>query len=401
MLISFNWLKEFVDIDHDVEEVSQILTMGGIEVENIAEVGRGLGDVITARIEHVSVHPHAPKLTLVTLDTGGEKRTVVCGAPNVREGQIVAYCPAGGALPSGLRLEERVIKGVPSPGMICSEKELELGDDESGILELEPDTRIGAALPKALPYVEDFVMEVSITPNRGDCLSVLGVARELAALTDKKWRMPSFTMEESAPTAADMVRVEVPDADLCPRYVVRVVQGTTIAPSPLDVRLKLSRSGVRPISNVVDVTNLVLLESGQPLHAFDHAMLKQGRIVVRRADPGERFVTLDGVERIMPPDALMIRDGERSVALAGIMGGLNSEISPSTTCVAIESACFERFGIRRTAKALGMMTEASYRFERGVDPEGSLWAAHRAAYLIQKLAGGRVLQGVVDVYPQP
>ena len=401
MLISFNWLKEFVDIDHDVEKVSQILTMGGIEVENITQVGRGLGDVITARIEDVSPHPNAPKLTLVTLDIGEGKRTVVCGAPNVRQGQIAAYCPAGGTLPSGVRMEERVIKGIPSPGMICSEKELDLGDDESGILELDPDTRIGVALPKALPYIEDVVMEVSITPNRGDCLSVLGVARELAALTDRRWRAPTFTIEESAPSASDMVRVEVPDADLCPRYVVRLVEGTTIAPSPLDVRLKLSRSGVRPISNVVDVTNLVLMECGQPLHAFDHAMLKQGRIVVRRADPGERFVTLDNVERIMPPDALMIRDGERSVALAGIMGGLNSEISPSTSCVAIESACFERFGIRRTAKALGMMTEASYRFERGVDPQGTLWAANRAAYLVQKLAGGRVLQGVVDVYATP
>jgi len=401
MLISFNWLREFVDIDHDLEKIAEILTMGGIEVEDVTKVGDKLNEVITARVARISPHPQAERLKLCTLQTAGEVLTVVCGAPNVREGQVVAYCPSGGCLPSGLKLGERVIKGVASPGMICSEKELDLGDDESGVLELAPDTCIGVALSKALPYIEDYVLEISVTPNRGDCLSVLGVAREMAALTDKKWKIPIFDIDESAFPVNERVRVDVPDADLCPRYVVRVVEGTTVGPSPLEVRLRLSRSGVRPISNVVDVTNLVLLECGQPLHAFDLATLQQSRIVVRRADPGERFVTLDGVERVLPKDALMIRDGERSVALAGIMGGLNSEIGSSTSCVLIESACFERLGIRRTAKMLGMTTEASYRFERGVDPEGALWAAHRAAHLIQKLGGGRVLQGVVDVYPTP
>ncbi len=401
MLISFNWLKEFVDLDHDVEKIAEILTMGGVEVENITKVGERLNDVITAKIEKIDPHPQSEKLTLVTLSTSSERRTVVCGAPNVQVGQIVPYCPPGGCLPSGLRLEERVIKGVTSPGMICSEKELDLGDDESGILELPSDTRVGVPLPEALPYIEDYSLEISVTPNRGDCLSVLGVAREIAALTGRTWKIPDFSIDESAPSVDEKVRVDIIDVELCPRYVVRVVEGTKVGPSPLEIRLKLSRAGVRPISNVVDVTNLVLLECGQPLHAFDLATLRQSRIVVRKADPGESFITLDGTERLLPKDALMIRDGERSVALAGIMGGLNSEISSSTSSVLIESACFERFGIRRTAKMLGMMTEASYRFERGVDPDGTLWAAHRAAYLMQRLCGGRVLQGVIDVYPKP
>lgn len=401
MLISLNWLKEFVEINENVGRVAEILTMGGIEVENIIQVGQGLGDVLTARIERISPHPNAENLTLVTLQTGAEERTVVCGAPNVRVGQMVPYCPSGGCLPSGLRLEDRVIKGVPSPGMICSEKELDLGDDESGILELAKDTPVGLPLPHAFPYIEDHILEISVTPNRGDCLSVLGIARELAALTNNKWKVPVFDIKEASLSINEVVRVDVPDSDLCPRYVVRVVEGAAVAPSPLEIRLKLSRSGIRPISNIVDVTNLVLLECGQPLHAFDLATLENNRIVVRKADPNERFTTLDGVERALPRDALMIRDGERSVALAGIMGGLNSEISPATSSVLIESACFERFGIRRTAKMLGMMTEASYRFERGVDPEGTLWAAHRAAYLIQRLAGGRILKGVIDVYPIP
>jgi len=401
MLVSFNWLKEFVDIDQSAEEVAETLTMGGIEVENLSRVGESLGDVVTSRIKTVVAHPNSEKLTLVTLDDGGKEVTVVCGAPNVSTGQVVAYCPPGGCLPSGLKMEERVIKGITSPGMLCSEKELGLGEDESGILELDRSTPLGIALPRALPWLEDVILEVSITPNRGDCLSVLGVAREIGALTGHPWRLPQFTIRESAVGVGDSVVVEVPDEDLCPRYVVRVVEGTKVGPSPFHIRLRLSRSGVRPISNVVDATNLILLECGQPLHAFDLSTLAGRRIVVRRCDPGERFTTLDSIERELTENALMIRDGERSVALAGIMGGLNSEINPSTTSVLIESACFERFGIRRTSKALGLSTEASYRFERGVDPQGTLWAAHRAAYLIANLAGGNVLEGCRDVYPNP
>jgi len=401
MLVSFKWLKEFVDTELSASEVADLLTMNaGIEVESVSHVGQGLEKVLTARIDEISPHPNSGKLTLPRLDLDGRSVTVVCGAPNIKVGQIVPYAPPGTILPSGLELTEKEVHGVISPGMICSEKELELGDDASGIMILDSSTPVGAPLTRALPFVEDIILEVSITPNRGDCLSVIGIAREIAALTNRPWKMPQFRLEEAASDIRDWASIEVPDADLCPRYVAKVVNGTVVAPSPLDVRLRLARSGVRPISNVVDATNLILLECGQPLHAFDFSLLEEGRIVVRRCDPGETFVTLDGTERVLPPNALMIRDGKRSVALAGIMGGLNSEIQPATRTVLIESACFERLGIRRTAKALGMSTEASFRFERGVDPEVTLWAAHRAAYLISKLAGGTVLSGYIDVYPR-
>jgi phenylalanyl-tRNA synthetase beta chain len=400
MLVSFNWLKEFADIDISAEQVADLLTMGGIEVDSVTHLGKGLEKVFTAKIEIIEPHPKSDKLSLAGIAVGGRRLNVVCGAPNISVGQIVPYAGPGTVLPSGLEISEREIKGVTSPGMICSEKELGLGDDASGVLVFDAATRTGLPLPEALPFLEDAILETSVTPNRGDCLSVLGIAREIAALMGIPWRIPEFSLKEGPVQISEKARIEMPDADLCPRYVARLVEGVTIGPSPLDIRLRLTRSGVRPISNVVDATNLILLECGQPLHAFDFSLLEDSMIVVRRCDSGESFTTLDGVERKLPENALMIRDGKRSVALAGIMGGLNSEIKDDTETVLIESACFERFGIRRTAKALGMSTEASYRFERGVDPDGSLWAAHRAAYLIQKLAGGAILSGCLDVYPQ-
>lgn len=401
MLVSFNWLKEFVDIDMSAEETAELLTMAGIEVEAVTHVGTGLDKVLTAKIESIEPHPNSDKLQLAGIDLGNRKLKLVCGAPNISVGQIVPYAGPGTVLPSGMEITERAIRGVMSPGMICSEKELGLGEDAAGILVLGSGTPVGLPLPQALPFIEDSILETSVTPNRGDCLSVLGIAREIAALTGVAWKLPDLELKEDPVPISQKAAIEVPDSDLCPRYVARMVEGVTIGPSPLEIRLRLARSGVRAISNVVDATNLILLECGQPLHAFDFALLKDRKIVVRRCDPGETFTTLDGTERRLPQNALMIRDGKRSVALAGIMGGLNSEISDNTSTVLIESACFERFGIRRTAKTLGMSTEASYRFERGVDPQGTLWAAHRAAYLIQKLAGGTIPAGYLDVYPDP
>jgi phenylalanyl-tRNA synthetase beta chain len=401
MLVSFNWLQEFVEIKQSPEDTAEMLTMGGLEIETLEHVGHGLDEVVTARIDEIRPHPTAANLSLVRINLGDSEATVVCGAPNIAVGQMVPYAGPGAVLPSGMEIREQEIKGVLSPGMICSEKELGLGEDASGILIFEDAVDPGMALNEAFPFIEDTILEVSITPNRGDCLSMLGIAREVAALSGVAWTKPQFSLVESSTSIHDRARIEVPDTDLCPRYVARLVEGLAIGPSPFDVRLRLVRAGQRPISNVVDATNLILMECGQPLHAFDFNLLKEGRIVVRRCDPGETFVTLDGTERKLPNNALMIRDGQRSVALAGIMGGLNSEIEAATTDVLIESACFEPFGIRRTAKALGMSTEASFRFERGVDPDGSLWAAHRAAYIIQKLAGGTILSGHIDVYPKP
>lgn len=401
MLVSFNWLKEFVDIKQSPEDTAELLTMGGLEVETLDHVGHGLDEVVTARIDAIRPHPNAANLSLVQLHLSEHEIEVVCGAPNIAVGQIVPYAGPGAVLPSGMEIREQEIKGVLSPGMICSEKELGLGDDASGILVFDETVDPGMALNEAFPFIEDTILELSITPNRGDCLSMLGIAREVAALSGVPWVKPEFDLVEGSTSIHERARIEVPDADLCPRYVARLVEGLSIGPSPFDIRLRLARAGMRPISNVVDATNLILLECGQPLHAFDFNLLKEGWIVVRRCDPGEVFVTLDGTERKLPQNALMIRDGQRSVALAGIMGGLNSEIQDATSDVLIESACFEPFGIRRTAKTLGMSTEASFRFERGVDPEGSLWAAHRAAYIIQKLAGGTICAGLIDVYPTP
>lgn len=401
MLVSLNWLKEFVDINITPEEVAEVLTMGGIEIESLSHVGSELKFCYTAKIEKVYAHPNSDKLKLAEINIGLRTETVICGAPNIEEGLVVAYATVGASLASGMKVSRLTIKGVESPGMLCSEKELGLGEDASGLLVFDGDTPVGVTLIDAFPDIEDVILEVSVTPNRGDCLSILGVAREIAALTGTTVRMPRLDMRESNQDVNDDLAIEVPDYDLCPRYAARIINHVQVRPSPFPVRLRLYRGGVRPISNIVDATNYVLMECGQPLHAFDYFSLQGQKIVVRRCFSGEVFQTLDNVERRLPPDTLMICDGEKSVALAGIMGGLNSEIVDSTNKVVIESACFERFGIRRTAKSLGMSTEASFRFERGVDPEGCVWAANRVSGLIQRWSGGDIYSGIIDVYPEP
>jgi phenylalanyl-tRNA synthetase beta chain len=401
MLVSLNWLKEFVDINIEPEQTAELLTMGGIEVESLTRLGAGLAPCVTAKVEKVTPHPSSDKLKIAVIRIGERSETVVCGAPNIQQGQIAAYAPEGTDLASGVKVGRRTVRGVDSPGMLCSEKELGLGEDASGILVFDDDTPVGVSLIEAFPDIEDIIFEVSITPNRGDCLSVIGVAREIAALSGGSLRSFDVRFKESDRSVEAELAVEVPDFDLCPRYVARMIDNVKVGPSPFPVRLRLFRGGVRPISNVVDATNYVLMECGQPLHAFDYFSLARRKIVVRRCSPGESFQTLDGTERKLPLDSLMIRDGEKSVALAGIMGGLNSEILDTTSTVVIESACFERFGIRKTAKALGMSTEASFRFERGVDPEGCVWAADRVTGLIQEWTGGEILKGKIDVYPEP
>ncbi|MGC8602376.1 MAG: phenylalanine--tRNA ligase subunit beta, partial [Desulfomonilaceae bacterium] len=401
MLVSLNWLKEFVDVNIEPEKMANMLTMGGIEVESLKHLGSELKMCLTAKIQKILPHPNSDKLKIVRIDARTKTLEVVCGAPNAQEGQIVAYAPEGAILQSGIKISHMSIKGIASPGMLCSEKELGLGEDSSGLLIFDEDTEVGVPLPQAFRDIEDVLFEISVTPNRGDCLSILGVAREIAALTGKSVRLPVFDLRESNRDINDELVIEVPDFDLCPRYVARMIDNVQVKPSPFSVRLRLFRGGVRPISNIVDATNYVLMECGQPLHAFDHSYLDGRKIVVRRCFEGEVFQTLDKMERRLPPEALMIRDAKKSVALAGIMGGLNSEIRDSTTKVVIESACFERFGVRHTAKSLGMSTEASFRFERGIDPEGCVWAANRVSGLIQNWSGGNVFKGVIDIYPKP
>jgi phenylalanyl-tRNA synthetase beta chain len=400
MKVSLNWLKDYVDIKIDVGELGHLLTMAGLEVEAVTPVGAGFDRVIVARIDSIRRHPNADRLSLVQASTDLDKFSIVCGATNIREGQKVPLAVVGAKLPNGLEIKKSKIRGELSEGMLCSQIELGLGEEASGIMVLAPDIPLGINLGEALG-LKDFVLDIGITPNRPDCLCVMGIAREVAALTRQKMRYPSLPLSSQGEGINRRTSVTVLDPDLCPRYVARMIEGVTIGPSPAWMKDRLEKVGVRSINNVVDVTNYVMMEYGQPLHAFDFELLDEGRIVVRRAKAGEEFITLDGVKRTLDDQTLMICDGIKPVALAGVMGGMNSEIKDDTKTVLLESAYFNPVNNRRTSKAIGLDTEASYRFGRGIDYGGCLAAANRAAQFIQELAGGRVLEGAIDVYPAP
>jgi phenylalanyl-tRNA synthetase beta chain len=400
MRVSLNWLKEYVACELAPSEIAQLLTMAGLEVEGMEEVGPELRGVVVGKIVSLVPHPQADRLSLCRVQAGEKTYSIVCGARNVREGDKAAVALVGAELPGRAPIQKTEIRGEPSEGMLCSEAELGLSASAEGIMILPPDAPSGALVADFL-NVKDSILEVSLTPNRGDCLSMIGIAREVAAVTGARFHPPTPRLREGKARVQDVVRVSVRDPDLCPRYSARLISTVRIGPSPFWLRLRLERAGVRSINNVVDVTNYVLLEYGQPLHAFDYDLLEGGEIIVRRAAEGERFVTLDGVERVLHKDTLMICDASRPVAVGGIMGGLNSEIKEDTTRVLLESAYFSPAGIRRTSTALGLQTESSYRFERGIDPEGVLAASLRASALVADLAGGEVASGVIDHYPRP
>jgi phenylalanyl-tRNA synthetase beta chain len=400
MKVSLNWLKDYVEIRMGLKELTELLTMGGLEVEQVAQTGEGFEKVVVAEINSIRRHPNADRLTLVEAKTDHEKFSIVCGATNIREGQKVPLALIGARLPNGMEIKKSKIRGVPSEGMLCSEMELGLGEDASGIMILPKDLSLGMNLGEALGLM-DTILDISITPNRPDCLCVIGVAREIAALTHQKVRYPLTHLSNQGEEIHQKTSVTILDPDLCPRYVARMIEGVKIGPSPHWMRNRLEKVGIRSINNVVDVTNFVMMEWGQPLHAFDFELLEEGRIVVRRAQAGEEFVTLDGVKRTLDEEMLMICDGVKPVAIAGVMGGLNSEIKEDTKTVLLESAYFDPVSNRRTSRQVGLETEAAYRFGRGVDYGGCLSVANRAAQLIQELAGGRVVEGVVDAYPKP
>ncbi len=401
MKLSLNWLKEYVDIEMSAHELGELLTMLGLEVEEIQPFGQGLEDIAVARLLSVRPHPRADRLSVCLVDAGGGKEVqVVCGAPNLEEGALVPLALNGVRLPGGRVVEKTEIRGESSEGMLLAEDEMGLTDDHTGIMLLPGDLVPGRPLSSSLP-LSDWVLDVEITPNRPDCASVLGIAREIAAATGKDLRKPEIELREEGPGVEELTSVTIEDPKGCPRYAAGIIQGVKLGPSPFWLRCRLHVCGIRSINNVVDVTNYVLLETGQPLHAFDYHRLRDNRIVVKRAAQGEVFTTLDGQPRTLSRETLMICDAERSVALAGIMGGLNSEIFAGTEDVLLESAFFDPVTIRRGAKNLGLSTEASYRFERGVDIQGVVYALRRAMMIIQSLAGGRVARGVVDVYPNP
>ena len=399
MNVTLNWLKTYIDFELSPSELADRLTMLGVEVESVKQLGAELEGVIVGSVTSIQPHPNADKLVLCQVDTGAaEELQIVCGAPNVREGMFAPVATIGATLPVGLTIKRAKLRGETSQGMLCSEKELGLSDDAAGLMELSTDTPLGAPLSEALG-LDDIVFELEITPNRPDCLSLIGVAREIRAETGNPLKLPTVDLRESGINVRDLTSVSIDAPDLCPRYAARVIQGVKVAESPAWLQQRLESVGIGVINNIVDVTNFVLMEYGQPLHAFDYDKLTENRIVVRRATNDEQITTLDEVERELTPDMLVIADAEKPVALAGIMGGYDSEITGTTCDVLLESAYFNPSSVRATAKALGISTEASYRFERGADPGVVLTALDRAAQLIAELTGGTICAGTVDVYP--
>ena len=400
MIVTYNWLKEFVDIDLPAGELAHLLTMLGLEVERMESRGEGMDDVVVASVVERNQHPNADKLSLCKVDNGQEILSIVCGAQNFKAGDRVALARIGAVLPGDFRIKKSKIRGEESFGMLCSEKELGLAAESEGIMILPQDLPLGMPLFAALG-LKDTVFEIGLTPNRADCLSVIGVAREIAAKLGKKVHYPGHSVVEKGGLISDVVSVSVENSHLCPRYTARYISGCTIAPSPQWLVERLTAVGMRSINNVVDVTNYVLIEYGHPLHAFDFQQLAGGKIVVKTAGEGEIFTTLDGQERQLKATDLTIRDGAKVVALAGIMGGENSEIAPTTTNILLESAYFNPTAVRLTSKKLGLHTESSHRFERGTDINVLTKALDRAASLIADLAGGSVAQGTIDVKSDP
>jgi phenylalanyl-tRNA synthetase beta chain len=399
MKISLRWLKDYVDIDFAPSDLADRLTMAGLEVDAVEEYAPAFTGVITARILTMKPHPGADKLHLLEVTTGGQVLPIVCGAQNMKAGDVVALATVGATIPGGYSIKSSKIRGEASEGMLCSEDELGIGPDASGIMILPPETPLGVNLVDVLE-LRDTVLDIGITPNRADCLSIIGIAREAAVLCGKKLRYPKISFKESSEDIQTLTSVEILDPDFCPRYTARMIKGVQILPSPKWMRLRLEAVGLRSINNVVDVTNFVMMELGQPLHAFDFRFLEEGRIVVRRSREGEPFVSLDGKTRNLNAETLMICDGRKPVAIAGIMGGENSEVKDDTETVLLESAYFNPSTIRRGARFLGMGTDAAFRFERGIDPEGVVRALDRAAQLIADLSGGTVCKGHIDAYPK-
>src|SRR5437660_7203204 len=389
MKFSVNWLGEFVDLPKTPEEIADLLTRAGVETENIETRDAKIGNVIVSQITASSRHPNADRLTVCEVDDGsGIKRQIVCGATNYKVGDKVSLALPGVLLPNGLQIQKSKLRGVESEGMLCSAKELGLGEDASGLLILSPDARIGARIADLFPA--DTILDVEITPNRGDLLSHFGLAREIAALTNKTvgqpHRLPNNAKAGGAP-ALQRQGVSISALRECPFYSARKIENLKVAPSPAWLRAKIESVGIRSINNIVDISNFVMLELGQPTHAFDADKLKGG-INVRLARDGEMFLALDGRNYSLTPENLVIADEERAVGIAGVMGGEETGVTETTKNILLEAAYFLPTSVRRTARNLNLPSDASYRFERGVDPGMVLSASQRATELIREIADG-------------
>lgn len=400
MKISYKWLLELTGLDWSAEEVAERLTLCGTACEDIIPTARFMDKVVVGEVTDLKPIEGASKIRLATVNVGSESLDLVCGAPNVAVGQKVPVAMLGAQMAGGLTIKRAKIRGVESCGMICSEVELGLSDDHSGILVLEAEAVPGTPLAEQLDY-DDCILDFELTPNRGDSMSAIGLARDLATLAGTRVKRPEFEIKESKEKACDRIKVSIEDSEGCPRYAARIIKNIKLGQSPWWVKRKLLTAGLRPISNVVDITNLVMLESGNPLHAFDLDQFGSTEVVVKRAAKGEKFVTLDEQSRELSGANVMITNGKKAVAAGGVMGGLNSEVVDSTTTILLEAAYFAPALIRKSRKQLGLVTESSIRFEKGVDPNNIPYAIDRAACLFQELCGGEVLAGMVDCYPNP
>ena len=401
MKVPLKWLREFVDVNLPPKEVADRLTMAGTEAKGIQVIGGTWDNIVVGQIAAVNPHPNADRLRLPTVDIGTEPQTVVCGAPNLNIGDKIAFACVGAQLIDGhtgeiAKLKPAKIRGVESSGMVCSEKELGISDNHTEILVLPADAPVGTPLAD---YLGDAVFDLDVTPNRPDCLCIIGIAQEVAAVTDQKLHAPEVVYEEAGTPIDQHIAVEIIDADLCPRYCASLITGVKIGESPPWMQQRLLACGMRPINNVVDITNYVMLELGQPLHAFDYGLIRGKKIIVRRATGGETITSLDGAERTLAGNMLVIADVERAVAIAGVMGGANSEVTEGTTSILLEAANFNPASIHYTGQHLSLPSEACMRFERGIRPELTMPALKRATQLIVQLGGGQAARGIADAYP--
>ncbi len=400
-----NWLKQYIDRTFTTDEIDVGLTQAGIEVEGVDDLSASFSGVVVGKVVDRIKHPNADRLSLCKVDVGeGELLQIICGAANCTAGMKTPVAKVGAVLPGGFKIKKAKLKGLESFGMLCSAQELEIDSallsesEREGIWTLPDDWEIGMDLKEAIGF-DDVTFELGITPNRSDCLGMLNVARELGMMYKEKVMIPEVNDTSDDTAAAEYASVEIENPELCNRYIARIVKNISIGPSPLWMQKVLRASGMRPINNIVDITNYVMLETGQPLHAFDYDKLEEGKIVVRAARDGEKMTTLDGVDRVLEPDMILITDAKKPVAIAGVMGGKNSEVDENTVNILFESAHFHYAHVRNTSRKLGLRSEASSRFERGVPPEISMYAINRAVDLVEQMQAGTAIPGVIDSYP--
>ncbi|HWR06098.1 phenylalanine--tRNA ligase subunit beta [Sporomusa sp.] len=405
MRASFKWLQDYVEINETPEKLADMLTMAGIPVAAVEPLGQNISGVVTGKVMEISPHPDADKLSVCKIDIGTEALTIVTGATNVRQGNIVPVATVGASLPNGMNIQPTKLRGMLSNGMLCSTEELNIDNKlvsveaRKGIYILPSDTEVGIDIRTALG-LDDVVLEFELTANRADCFSIIGIAREIAVLTGAALRKPMLNLKEvGVEKANSLTNIQITDPGLCPRFAARVLTNIKVGPSPAWIQHRIQAAGMRPINNIVDVTNFVMLELGQPMHAYDYNLLARHSLVVRKANPGEKLTTLDGIKRELEPDMLVIADAVQAVGIAGVMGGLATEVTANTQNVLLEAAAFKGVSVRRTSRALGLRSEASGRFERGVDTANVIKALDRAAKLLEDMGACQVCPGIVDVYP--